>query len=163
MIIETERLRLRPFENEDAEWLFEVTHHDDVKQWLGGAYSSFLKDAINSIKFYYSKADFIHDFYFVMEEKKTQERIGFLNITQGFKGELEVAMVIIKNHRGKGYVAEAVKGFSKRVSGRILEFCIDRENEASLKAVEKIEGIAEKTFAYPEYLTKDCRYFVLET
>lgn len=163
MIIETERLRLRPFESDDAEWLFEVTHHKDVKKWLCGAYSTCLKDAINSIKFYYSVADFIHDFYFVIEDKKMYERFGFLNITQGFDNELEVAMFIAEEYRGKGYVVEAVKGFSKRIPNRILEFRIDWENEASLKAVGKIEGIAEKTSSYPKYLTEGVRFFVLET
>ena len=167
MIIETQRLRLRPFEMEDAVWFFEVAKGDEVKRYLVGAYCRSLEEAKNNIKFYYSKADFIHGFYFVIEQKKSHKRVGFLDITQDFEGKLDVAMLTDRKYRGKGYIVEAVngfvKGFSERVSKKILEFCIDRENEASLKAVKKMEGIAEKTDSYPKDLTKEFQYFVLET
>ena len=76
MVIETERLRLRGFEMADAKWLFKVAHDDELRKYLPGAYTSSLAETKNFIRYYYSKGDFIHDFYFIIENKN-HERLGY--------------------------------------------------------------------------------------
>lgn len=159
MIIETQRLRLRPFRLDDAEWYFEVTQEKAVREYLPGTYSKILQDAKNDIKFYYLKGDFIHDFYFIIENKINQQHVGFLNITQDFDGLLEVAMFISPKFRGKRYITEALEGFTKNIPhGKNLRFTVDKQNEASLKAVQKLDGIIELKDE-----KKENRVFILET
>lgn len=163
-MIETERLRLRAFEIEDAEWFFKVTHNDEVRKYLVGAYTRSLNEAKNSIRDYYSKGDFIHNFYFIIENKENHERFGFLDITQGWHKELEVAMFMAKQHRRKGYMIEALKGFIKYLpAGSVLKFCIDKENESSLIVTQRFEQIVETTSFCSKNLTEEFRFFILET
>ncbi len=157
MIIETQRLRLRPFRLDDAKWHFEVTQEKAVREYLPGAYSRSLQATRNDIKKYYLNGDFVHDFYFIIENKINQ-RVGFLDITQDFNGLLEVAMFISPNFRGERYIVEALEGFTKNIpTGKTLRFTIDAKNKASLKAVQKLDGIIEL-----KNEIKGSRTFVLE-
>lgn len=157
MIIETPRLRLRPFEILDAEWLFKVTCSDEVHKYLPGAYNRSQEQAVDSIINYYANGDFVHDFYFVIESKN-YECLGFLAVTQDFEGEFEVAMFIAKEHRRKGYIIEALCELVQNMPRySILKFVVKKDNQASLKALQKLKVI-ERTDSEDE----EERIFILE-
>lgn len=144
MTIQTERLRLRPFKIEDANWYFKVTQEKAVRKYLPGAYARSINDSRSFIEQYYLKCDFVHDFCLVMEEKRSRERIGFLDITQGITGMLEVAMLIIPEYRGNGYNYEALNGFAKQVPNKVLRFIIKEDNKPSLKSIQKFKEVIER-------------------
>lgn len=141
MTIQTERLQLRPFKIEDANWHFKVTQEKAVRKYLPGAYARSINDSRSFIEQYYLKCDFVHDFYLVMEEKRSRERIGFLDITQGITGMLEVAMLIIPEYRGNGYNYEALNGFAKQLPNKVLRFIIKEDNKLSLKSIQKFKEV----------------------
>lgn len=158
MIIETSRLRLRPFKMEDANWHFIITKDRAVQKYLPEVYPRTLQESKNTIKRYCLTVDFIDNFYFVIEDKKTQECVGFLDIDSGLEGMLAVTMVIASGHRGKGYIVEAVKGCAQSIPNRNFRFCVRKKNKASLKAVQKLDGIIEL-----KSMLKAHRIFVLKT
>lgn len=163
MLIQTERLRIRPFEISDAEWYFKVTRDKDIKRYLPCAGLVSIKDSVNVIRKYYSRGDFVHDFYLVLEDKESYEQLGALVITQNLDKSLDVAMLVAKEHRGKGYIIEAIKGVVQHLPhGSVLEFTIDRRNESSLMAVQKLDKIMEVTSSRSEDITEYYRIFILE-
>lgn len=156
MIIEAERIRLRPFEILDAEWLYNVTYSEEVRKYLPGAYNNSQSQAVDSIINYYAKGDFVHDFYFVIENKKNREYFGFLMVNQNFEGEFEVAMFTAKEHRRKGYIIEALCAFAQNMpQWSVLKFVVNKQNNASLKTLRKL-AVTEITG------TKKERTFILE-
>lgn len=164
MVIETERLRIRPFEVSDAEWYFKVTKDRAIKKYLLFAHPSSVKDSVRMIWQYYSKDGFIYKFSFVLENKESHERLGALMMEQNLDESLGISMLIAKEHRRKGYISEVIEGVVRHLpNGNVLKFSIDRQNEASLMAVQKLDKIVEITDSFSENITKQYRIFALET
>lgn len=156
VIIETDRLVLRQFKSSDAGAYFKMTRDSAIKEYIPYGIPINEEDARNLIDEYYSQ----RDYYLVLENKKTHEFIGALIANQNKVSEYELCLMIATEHRNKGYITEATKAFIKNLPPRtVLIWEIRNDNEASLKAVSKIENVYEADIydveGYEEYYFRE--------
>lgn len=144
IIIETLRLRLRPIDNKDAVDLFKY-RSDAVTNKFQGWIPKKLEDAYEFIKKTSTEMDIVNSwFQFVLMEKKSNKLIGdigvhFLDID---KKQAEIGITLHKNHQGKGFATEALKGimdylFNQLNKHRIIA-SIDPENNKSIELFERL-------------------------
>lgn len=140
MVIYTNRLVLRPFKVEDANIFYEITQDKAIKDFVPYASPDSLEEAVKDINIYYSKGDFIHDFYFIIELKSSKEIVGALIVTQNSDGEFDMSLIISQSHRQKGYMKEAVYAFIQNMpSNSKLVFIIEKNNQASLTLMSHLD------------------------
>lgn len=97
MVINTNRLILRPFKVEDATSFYEITQDKAIKEYVPYASPESVEESQQYIITYYANGDFIHDFYFIIELQSTHEIIGSLIVTQNLEKEFDMSLVISKN------------------------------------------------------------------
>lgn len=66
MVINTNRLILRPFKVEDATSFYEITQDKAIKEYVPYASPESVEESQQYIITYYANGDFIHDFYFIL-------------------------------------------------------------------------------------------------
>lgn len=146
MVINTENLTLRPLKVTDAEALFSVTHDEIVKKYVPYAYEETLEETQKALTDFYANGDLIHDFYLSIELSDSNKMIGCLIVTQNMNLEFDMSLVISPEHRGNGYILEAIQGFiSYMPTGSILLFLVERDNLSSLNAISKLNLTEEPT------------------
>lgn len=142
LIIETQRLVLRPFEARDAQALFELNSHPDVMRYTG---DQPFRDAAEA-------ADFIEEY-----RAKTEPGFGRLAVTSikngefmGFcglnrdpdSGQVDLGFRFFRRHWAKGIATEAAlacleAGFGRlgltEITGRAM-----RENLPSISVLQKL-------------------------
>ena len=149
MVINTNRLILRPFKVEDATSFFEITQDEAIKKFVPYASPKSISEAKQDIITYYSNGDFIHDFYLIIELKSNKEIIGSLIVTQNLEKEFDMSLVISKKHRCNGYMAETIQAFIKSMpSNSHLIFLVNENNQASLNLMKRLQ-IPETDCNYP--------------
>lgn len=149
MVINTNRLVLRPFQIEDASSFYEITQDKSIKEFVPCASPESVEEAKHDIMTYYSKGDFVHDFYLIIELKSSKEIIGALIVTQNIDSEFDMCLVISRDYRHKGYMSEAIKAFMETMpSNSHLIFLVKEENQASLALMSYLK-IKEVSCNYP--------------
>lgn len=144
MIINTNRLILRPFALEDAEIYFQITRDKYIQEFVPFACPDTLEETKSNIQLYYAKGDFVNDFYFILEEKKSHEIIGALIITKNISNEYDMSLLIASHHRKNGFMLEAIKGFISTIpEGTTLMFLIATHNTSSLALMNHLEDVKE--------------------
>ena len=143
-IFETEHLRVRRFEREDAENLCRIHMDEEVKKWIPGESYEDPAEAQEAAAFF---ADCVNrrelPFVLAAELKGTGELIGDTGISEveGKPGEVEIGYVICRENRGRGYATELVKAMSAfavsvfqthAIYGRVI-----KGNAASVRVLEK--------------------------
>ena len=143
-VYETERLKIRRFEPDDAGRLFDIHLDEEVKKWIPGESYEDLEEAKGAIGFF---ADCVDQnrlpYVLAVELKETGELIGDtgINEVEGNPREVEIGFVIGREYRGKGYATEVVRAMTKftgstfgigTVYGRVM-----KGNNASVKVLEK--------------------------
>lgn len=149
MVINTNRLILRPFKVEDATSFFEITQDEAIKKFVPYASPKSISEAKQDIITYYSNGDFIHDFYLIIELKSNKEIIGALIVTQNIESEFDMSLIISKDYRNKGYMSEAIQAFIQNMpSNSCLSFLVMEENQASLALMSHLK-LTEVDCNYP--------------
>lgn len=149
MVINTNRLILRPFKVEDATSFYEITQDKAIKEYVPYASPESVEESQQYIITYYANGDFIHDFYFIIELQSTHEIIGSLIVTQNLEKEFDMSLVISKKHRCNGYMAETIQAFIKSMpSNSHLIFLVNENNQASLNLMKRRQ-IPETDCNYP--------------
>ena len=143
-IFETEHLRIRKFEAEDAQCLYENHLEEEVKRWIPNESYADLEETKGAIKFYVDCVNGRHlPYVLAVELKETGELIGDtgVNEVEGNPDEVEIGYGICKKYSGNGYAAELLKAmteFIKRTFGiNILYGRVMRGNNASVRVLEK--------------------------
>ena len=143
-ILETEHLRLRSFQQSDAECLYEIHIDEEVKKWIPNESYEDVNESQEAIAFFAGRvARNVLPYVLAVELKETGELIGDtgINEVEGKPGEAEIGFVICRKYRGKGYASEAVEAMTefagssflvKSLYGRVL-----KGNQASVKVLEK--------------------------
>ena len=112
---ETDHLRMRRFEKEDAERLYALHLDDEVKKWIPNESYADLEEAREAAAFFADCADNKElPCVLAVELKETGELIGDtgINEVEGKPEEVEIGFVICREHRNKGYATEVVKAMT---------------------------------------------------
>ena len=143
-ILETERLIVRCFRDEDARELYENHLDEDVRRWFPNECYANQEEAQDAICFF---ADCVRNrrlpFVLGVELKETGELIGDTGISEveGKPDETEIGYCIGQKYRGKGYATELLKAISGYVGPgfdvRVIYGRVVHGNEASARVLEK--------------------------
>lgn len=111
-VIETPRLRLRNWREEDKEPFFRHTNTEAVMRWLGGVKTrEFLDDAIEQR--FMRWADERGFTFWALERKEDGALLGFCGLKRaddpgtGIEGEVEIGWRLREDAWGRGYAKEA--------------------------------------------------------
>ena len=143
-MLETARLIIRKFRDEDAQKLYENHLDEEVRKWFPNECYADAEEARDAIGFY---ADCVNNghlpFVLGAELKETGELIGDTGISEveGKPDETEVGYCIGLQYRGKGYATEllnAISGYAaSRFGIRVIYGRVVHGNTASVKVLEK--------------------------
>lgn len=141
MNIFTKRLILRTFKLKDANQFFSIIQDEEIKQYLKGIYEK-SKARVKENLVIYMDADFINDYYYAVEDRKSGELIGAIIATRMNKHEIEVAYFVGKEYRQQGYMKEALNSFLNRVcywnKEKTFKFVIDKQNIPSISLMKSL-------------------------
>ena len=151
---ETEHLRVRKFQIEDAEQLYENHLEAEVKQWFPNESYADLEEAKGAIDFFADCVEKKHlPYVLAVECKETSELIGDAGISavEGKEKEVEIGYVICRKYSGRGYATELAKAMTEFVISAfdtyVLYGRVIRGNDASARVLEK-SGYAFKAEEY---------------
>lgn len=143
-LFETEHLKVRKFEPEDAGRLYENHLEDAVKKWFPNESYADLEEARGAVQFY---ADCVNNkclpYVLAVELKETGELIGDTGVSavERNDGEAEIGYAICKKYSGKGYATEllnAMTAFIAEAFGiNIIYGRVICGNNASARVLEK--------------------------
>lgn len=144
-MIETKRLTLRPFSALSDSYPYWESTHDDpaIQTYLPYATGFDICDTRNLLSCY-QNGDFLHDFYFIIEENLNKHAVGALIATQNMyiHDSLDVCYMIFKQDRKKGYAKEVLSSFIEYIRKnhvyRFLYFEIEPSNTISNHIVSEV-------------------------
>ena len=158
-IIETDRLILRTWKDEDASAYFDINQDPKVIEFLPKALSTQqVKDFISAMNDQYIKSNYT---LFAAELKKTGELIGFIGLSYidwqaPFTPLHEIGWRLGSLYWGKGYATEGAKavlnyGFNHCGLEEIVSFTVPM-NKRSIRVMEKIGMQHDRAgdFAHPK-------------
>lgn len=144
MEYETERLKIRLIRPTDVDTLYEeLLSKKEVLYFLDWPWCHSLKEAEDFVQAAVARIEKHRQYYWIMEEKLTNSFVGCIAIcSEDMKrkvGELEYITAF--NHRGKGYMTEAVKSICefmiKELGFYRVEAVCNVENNSSSRVLEK--------------------------
>lgn len=143
-VLETERLFLREFTNDDADFIFEQLNEPSWIQNIGDRKIRTLDDArayiVNGPRASYEKNGFG---LWLIVLKETGESIGMCGLIkrEGLE-DVDIGYALLPRFWSKGYAveaAQAVKNYARDVVGlKRLVAIVDPVNEGSIRVIEKI-------------------------
>ena len=143
-MIETERLIIRKFRDEDARELYENHADGEVRKWFPNECYADREEALDAIRFFAGCVDGGHlPFVLGVELKETGELIGDTGVSEveGKADETEVGYCIGQRYRGRGYATEMLNAISDytaaRFGVRVIYGRVVHGNEASEKVLRK--------------------------
>ena len=143
-IFETEHLKIRKFELDDARCLYENHLEEDVIKWIPNESYADMEETKEAIDFYIDCVNNKHlPYVLAVELKSTGELIGDtgVNEVEGNLNEVEIGYVICKKYSGKGYATELLMAMSKYIAEifeiNILYGRVMHGNNASVRVLEK--------------------------
>lgn len=147
-LFETESLRVRKFEVEDAQCLYEIHLEDGVKKWIPNESYEDIEETLDAIEFF---TDCVNKkelpYVLAVEFKETGELIGDtgVNEVEGSPGEVEIGFVISERFAGRGYATELLKAMTeyivKTFDVKVLYGRVMKGNDASIRVLEKNDYI----------------------
>ena len=151
MILETKRLRLRPYSEEDAQELHRLLDRDPDVWRFDPGYSRSFEERIERIRINRARYEWFGGVgIYAVELSETGQLIGqsglntyLMDNADGFTTvEVEVMFTLGKRFWGQGYATEAGKewvryAFEQMRLGRLVG-CPSRDNAASVRVLEKI-------------------------
>jgi ribosomal-protein-alanine N-acetyltransferase len=142
-ILETDRLRLRPFKAGDLKALHTLYSDAENLRWWGTDASPSLEDTRRVLRWHVSYRPFQYVLWAV-EEKKSKRLIGMINYHRRDMRErrVDVGWLIAPGQQGKGYMTEAGRALLRYLIDRLkihkVEALIRRENEPSAALAKRL-------------------------
>ena len=142
-ILETERLRLRPFKAGDLKALHALYSDVENLRWWGIDPSPSLDDTQRMLRWHLA----YHPFQYVLwavEEKKSKRLIGMINYSRRDMRErrVEVGWIMAADRQGKGYMTEAARALLSYLIDRLrihkIEALIRPENKPSAALAKRL-------------------------
>jgi RimJ/RimL family protein N-acetyltransferase len=164
-ILETDRLLLREFVLDDLEPFFRMGSDPDVTRYTGNSFKT-IEQARQALE-ERPLADYRKYGYgrWAAVYKPTGQVIGFVGLKYlDDVGEVDLGYRFFKEYWGQGLATEASRavvayGFGPLQLKRIIAFA-DRENQASVRVLEKVGFTFEKDATYQEM---EVAWYVLES
>jgi len=142
IILETQRLILKQFCEDDAQYLFELNSDPEVTKYVGeGAFESV--DAVREFVRNYNQYEKYGQGRLNMFDKQSGEYIGWCGLKYLTESrQTDLGYRLLKKHWGKGYATEASTaclnyGFNTLNLEKIIGTAM-KENTASIKVFEKL-------------------------
>ncbi|MBR1739988.1 MAG: GNAT family N-acetyltransferase [Ruminococcus sp.] len=169
LTLETERLRLRPFREEDAEEMYRSwTSDPEVSKFLNWNTHKDIEETRGLLRLWaeeYKKPERIN---FAIELKEDGRLIGGIDVVGYLDGVPVIGYNLAKKYWGQGYMTEACRCVLGYLFGQgFSEIRIDavRENTGSVRVIEKCGGellrteeefipAKEKTFFINRYIVR---------
>ena len=160
-MFETEHLKIRKFNVQDAQSLYKNHLEEEVKKWIPNESYADIEEATDAINFYLDCVNNKHlPYVLAVELKSTGELIGDtgVNEVEGQNNEVEIGYEICQKYSGKGYATELLKAMTeyivstfeiKKLYGRVM-----RGNNASIRVLEKNDYV----FVNEEFGAEDDPY-----
>ena len=138
-VIETERLRLRPWREDDAEELYRWASDPEVGPAAGWAAHTSVEDSLNVLRTILMKED-----TWAVTLRGSDAPVGSIGVfptaVSGGKGQPEIGYWIARPLWGNGYIPEAVRALIARCFARGAEevWCAHAAgNDKSRRVIEK--------------------------
>lgn len=155
IVLETERLILKPFADEDFEQFLKHQADEEYKKYMGG-----VLDYDTAVKRFALYRDFFHDKgfgFFSVFLKETNEWIGQSGVAPRATSEFgELGWAISPPFQGKGYALESIKRVIEWCFSELgwneFYFCINPLNTPSVRLAEKLGAYNIGTEKVPEAL-----------
>lgn len=152
MVAETERLRLRRLEPDDAEFLHELTSEDSYREFLASQTQPNVAATRERLQRAYLAAYERDGFgFYLVELLSTGEAIGICGLAnRGSLDGVDIGYGFLKRHWSKGYALEASRAVVAHARTDLglkrLIAMTHPDNQASLRLIEKLgmtlEGLA---------------------
>jgi len=146
IIIETERLILRQFKEDDAEALSAVSNHEYVLKWMPD-WKGTVEETRGLIKWFqshYAKANKdAARVVLAVTLKESGELIGVVGIgnKEEVDNEIEIAFFVSEEHNNKGYISEAARAMTEWAFSNLhfdyLMAIVEPDNVPSQRVLEK--------------------------
>lgn len=140
MIIQTERLILRPFECTDKIWYYELVQNEELKKWLPSLEATSFDEASKCVDIF-MQGNFRDDYYYVIEDNE-KNVIGILIAVRITRNTIDVAYFLKEEYRHRGFMTETLKVFTNEARKenfmRRFRMVIELENAASLSVVKRL-------------------------
>ncbi len=143
-IFETANLRIRKFEQDDAQRLYDNHLEEEVKKWIPNESYADLEETQGAIDFYVNCVNSKHlPYVLAVELRETGELIGDtgVNEVEGNTDEVEIGYCICKKYSGKGYATELLNAMTRFINEqfgiKVLYGRVMRGNDASIRVLEK--------------------------
>ncbi|MDE7292937.1 MAG: GNAT family N-acetyltransferase [Oscillospiraceae bacterium] len=143
-IFETEHLKIRKFEPDDAIDLYKNHLEEDVKKWIPNESYADIEEARGAVDFYIDCVKNKHlPYVLAVELKSTGELIGDTGVNEalGNPNEVEIGYGICKRYSGKGYATELLGAMTNYIAEtfgiNILYGRVMHGNNASVRVLEK--------------------------
>jgi len=142
--LETERLLLRQFGEQDRERLIRICNHGEMHRFTNIPYPYGEKDADDFIARCAKERVKGTAFHFAVAGKEDNLLMGACAVMQvdAAGGFAELGFMLGKEYRGKGYMEEALKellGFAfSELKLKLVGARVDRENRKSIRLMEKL-------------------------
>lgn len=147
MIIQTERIVLRPFEIRDITWYPRLAKHQDTRKYLKGVYTEDVAKMKEDVEIF-SKGDFENDFYFVVENIETKSIMGIVVIVRLTKKMLDVSYFLFEEYRKQGYMYESMNAAMRAIKAEkpsyYFRMVINENNISSLKLAKRLNAMIDK-------------------
>ncbi|WP_333809751.1 GNAT family N-acetyltransferase [Flavobacterium sp.] len=151
-ILESERLQFRRLTDADAPEIFALRSNPEIMKYIPRPLATTIEDALAHIKLINEKIDENIDINWAVTEKGNDKCIGLMGFyrTQPENFRTELGYMISPEHKGKGYVTEAVK--------TLLDFAFNTLNFHSIEAVIDSRHIASERVLQKNGFEKEAHF-----
>lgn len=142
--LETDRLRLRPLEESDTTFLFEIMNDPQWLQYIGDRGIVHLDAALDYLRFGPIKMYREYGYGMLLVSlKDNQDKIGLCGLVKRHKDkEPDLGYAMLSRYRGKGYAKEASLAVIQAVKSNLplkeLDALVHPENRHSIRLLESI-------------------------
>lgn len=151
-MLESERLRFRKLTDADAPAILELRGNAETMKFIPRPLLINLEGALAHIKLINDKIDENLDINWAVTEKNSDKCIGIMGFyrTQPEHFRTELGYMIVPEHKGKGYVTEAVK--------TLIDFAFNQLNFHSIEAVIDARHSASERILIKNGFTKEAHF-----
>ena len=136
IVLETERLLLRPFQKGDAEYVYKYASDHETTQYMRFQTHKSIKDSEDIVNFWVNGNADPHCYNWCIVCKECSQPVGSIAINEivEFHSQGSIGYILRKDHWNKGLMSEACK--------RLVRFCFEELNFQRVECLHSQENPA---------------------